>query len=419
MKRKVVLCFMLGCMMAAFAGCGSAETKEVTATVAETEEDGEGKDSRGEEAEEVETEEKVEEKKVSDGPVLGGENIEGYEGFAYLYEELLMTETEENKETGKKERKKLTVYIPDDEYATADGNYAYSNSMGVNFRVELEPYLRYDADDYLPEENLDDYLANVYDPFYTADYKDMVITEAEETGDGVAATVEYCRYNEWDEVYYSVFCTYYLAELEGGETVLVTVEITSTDVTGKTERLLEELEQFYQFDINWDEERANQKSADYAENGTENTYSTGSLLFDLPEGWKEDSELSTYDMPVYAPKGDSSFAGCMVSVYEDYLSYDEDVDLAALVDSAGEEMIKEALGENVSDYSSEICDTGLGKAAKITCSVTDGEYSANIVMYIVVSDYNIYRLMSLDTPEAVESAQMVLDGIMATGQLRD
>lgn len=419
MKKNVVLCFILGCMMAAFAGCGSAETKEVTATVAETEEDGEGKDSRGEDAEEVETEEKKEEKKVSDGPVLGGENIEGYEGFAYLYEELLMTETEENKETGKKERKKLTVYIPDDEYATANGNYAYSNSMGVNFRVELEPYLRYDADDYLPEENLDDYLASQYDPFYTADYKDMVITEAEEAGEGVVATVEYCRYNEWDEVYYSVFCTYYLAELEGGETVLVTIEITSTDVTGKTERLLEELEQFYQFDINWDEERANKKSADYAENGTENTYSTGSLLFDLPEGWKEDNELSTYEMPVYAPEGDSSFAGCMVSVYEDYLSYDEDVDLTALVDSAGEELIKEALGESVSDYSSEICDTGLGKAAKITCSVADGEYSANIVMYIVVSDYNIYRLMSLDTPEAVESAQMVLDGIMATGQLRD
>lgn len=418
MKKRVVLCFMLACMMTAFAGCGLAETKEAAATAAETEEDGDGKDSRAEDADKEESEEK-EEKKTSDGPVLGGENVEGYEDFAYLYEELLMTETEENKETGKKERKKLTVYIPDDEYSTANGNYAYANTMGVNFRVELEPYLRYDAEDYLPEENLDEYVASKYDPFYTADYKDVVINPAEETADGVISTVEYCRYNDWDEVYYSVFCTYYLAELESGETVLVTTEITSSDVTGKTERLLDELEQFYQIDIYWDEEKANKKSADYAENGTENTYSTGSLLFELPEGWAEDDELSTYDMPVYAPEGDSGFAGCMVSVYEDYLGYNEDVDITVLVDSAGEELVKEALGESVTDFSTEICDTGLGKAAKIVCTVSEGEYSANVVMYIVVSDYNIYRIMSVDTPEAVESAAMVLDGIMATGQLRD
>ena len=109
----------------------------------------------------------------------------------------------------------------------------------------------------------------------------------------------------------------------------------------------------------------------------------------------------------------------MVSVYEDYLSYDEYVDITVLVDSVGEELVKEALGESVSDFSTEICDTGLGKAAKIVCTVSEGEYSANVVMYIVVSDYNIYRIMSVDTPEAVENAAMVLDGIMATGQLRD
>ena len=415
MKKRVVLCFMLACMMTAFAGCGSAETKEAAATAAETEEDGDGKDSRAEDADEEESEEK----KTSDGPVLGGENVEGYEDFAYLYEELLMTETEENKETGKKERKKLTVYIPDDEYSTANGNYAYANTMGVNFRVELEPYLRYDAEDYLPEENLDEYVASKYDPFYTADYKDVVINPAEETADGVISTVEYCRYNEWDEVYYSVFCTYYLAELESGETVLVTTEITSSDVTGKTERLLDELEQFYQIDIYWDEEKANKKSADYAENGTENTYSTGSLLFELPQGWAEDDELSTYDMPVYAPEGDFLYSGCMVAVTEDYIGHDEEYDVRMYVDESGQELVKEILGDALSDYTAELCDTGLGKAAKITFTLSDEDMELNGVLYIVITDYNMYRMVAYDTPEAVESAAMVLDGIMATGQLRD
>lgn len=419
MKKKVVLCFMLGCMMAAFAGCSSKETKEAAATEAVTEEDSDGKDSRSDKEADTETGEETEEGKASDGPVLGGENVEGYEGFEYLYEEILMTETEENKDTGKKERKKVTVYIPDDEYTRADGNYAYSNSLGVNFRVELEPYIRYDADDYLPEENLDEYVANKYDPFYTADYKDLIITEAEEAADGVISTVEYCRYNEWDEVYYAVFCTYYLAELESGETVLVTVEVTSSETTGKTEKLLAELEQFYQFDINWDADRAEKKCADYAENGTENTYSTGSLLFELPEGWEEDDDLSSYETRVYAPDGDSEFAGCMVTIYEEYVSYDEEVNPNAVIETLTEEAMEESLEVEITNYATEICDTGLGEAAKITYSIEDGENSAIATMYVVSSDYYVYRLMSLETPDATESAQIVLDGIMATGQIRD
>lgn len=424
MKKKIVLCLLVGCLMASLIGCGSDTAEEAAATEAATEEENEGKGGRGEEETETaaETSEETEETEVSDAsgvPVLGGDNVEGYEDFAYLYEEILMTETEENKETGKKERKSLTVYIPDDEYARADGNYAYADAMGVSFKVELEPYLRYDADDYLPEENLDDYLSNQYDPFYTADYKDMVITEAKAEGDGVVATVEYCKYNDWDDIYYSVFCTYYLVELENGETVMVSVEVNSSEVTGKAAGLIEELEQFYQFDIYWDAEKAEQKSANYAENGAENTYSTGSLLFELPEGWAEDDSISSYETRVYAPDGDADFSACMISIQEEYVGFDEEVNLNALLEDNSEELLKEAFGSSLSEYSAEICDTGLGKAAKISFSISEGENSATITMYIVADDYKAYTLTALQSADAIENAQIVLDGIMATGQLRD
>lgn len=407
MKKTIVLCLMLGCMTAVFAGCDSAKEKETTATEAVTEE-GDGEKNR-----------KTEEEETSDVPVLGGEDVEGYEGFSYLYEELLMTETRENEETGKKERKKLTVYIPDSEYAAANGNSAHSSSMGVDFYVELDPYMGYNAKDYLLEENLDKYVGNKYDPFYIADYKDVVISEAKASGNGVVSTVEYCAFNEFDEVYYSVFCTYYLTEFEDGKTVLVSTEIKNTEVTGKTEKLLDELEQFYQFDIDWDEERAVKKIADCEVNTTENNYSTGNLLFELPEGWEEAKDASLKGANIYAPGGTVKSTGCMVTIFEDDFKYDdESIDPLVLVMSGGDAMIKEMLGDAVTDYASELCETGLGEAVKITCTVSDGEEKVSIVMYIVIEDSKMFRFMSLETEGATDSSHMVLDGIMQSGQIR-
>lgn len=429
MKKKLVLCITLACLLTSLVGCGDkkeAAASSVLEAAGEAEEtkeaaEAEGKSLRGELATEETATEESEVKNNFDGPVLGGDNVEGYDGFAYLYEEILMTETKENADTGEKERQKLTVYIPDDEYATANGSYAYANAMGVDFRVELDPYIRYDAEDYFMTENLDEYLNNQYDPFYTTEYKDLVVSEAEEVGgeNAVRATVEYCRYDKWNEKYYTVFATYYLTELESGETVLVTVEINDSTVTGKAVKLIEELEQFYQFDIDWDAERAEKKRTDYEASGGDNMYSTGTLMFELPEGWAEDDDVSDYETKVYAPEGDSSYAQCMITIYEEYLGYDEEVDLRALVEGGEEEEIRETFGDTISNYSAELCDTGLGQAAKIVYTITDGEDSATITNYVIASDYRVYTLVALETPDAVESAQIVLDGILATGQIKE
>ena len=453
MKKRIVICFLMGLLMAALAGCASGKAEETSAKaeVAEEEDKEEDKEEKkskkkskkSDEAAEAEEENKEEttseeekedeaaaedeekeskkkSKKKASGAVLGSDEAEGYEGFEYLYEELLMTDTEENEETGKKERKSLIVFIPDDDYATASGNYAYANSMGVNFRVELEPYLRYDAEDYLPEENLQAYMDASYDPFYTAEYKDLVISEVEAI-DGTSArcTAEYCEYDKWEETYHTTFATYYLTELENGYTVLVTVEINDADTTGKTTGLIDELAQFYQFEIDWDADRAEQKRLAYAENETENTYSTGNMLFELPSGWKEDSELSDYETMVFAPEGSAEQSGCMVSVYEEYLGYDEELDLESIIAEDGKAELEEGMNAKVSNYNAEICETGLGEAAVISYSISDGEYSADGVMYFLSCDGYAYTMQALQTNEAAEDPFIVLDGILSTAQVRE
>lgn len=420
MKKKILMGMLLGSMMFLFAGCGASENKEAVKEIVENVETVSVQENAETtvEAEETTEEVKEETKSTKTGIVLGGTDIEGYEGFEYLYEDFLMTETEENKETGKKERKNLVVYLPDDEYTRADGNSAYSDSMGIEFRVELEPYLRYDAEDYLPEENLDDYVASKFDPFFSTECKDLVVTEATKAGDGCVVTAEYCKFDSYDEIYYAEFCTYYLVELETGETVLVSTKINSEEVTGKTPGLIEELEAFYGFEINWDKDRAEQKCTAYAENPTENSFSTGSLLFELPSGWEKDRDASTVDQYIYAPDGDSAVAGCLIGVNDEYVGFGETVDLKILAEEDGKEAVKALLGDNISDYTVEICDTGLGQAAKIICSVEESGQKVDIVVYIVSKDYYVYTIMAMDTANAVEDAATVLEDIMANSVIR-
>ncbi|MBQ3517402.1 MAG: hypothetical protein IJA29_09280, partial [Lachnospiraceae bacterium] len=199
---------------------------------------------------------------------------------------------------------------------------------------------------------------------------------------------------------------------------MVSIEIDSRTVTGKATLLIEELEQFYQFDINWDAERAEQKVSNFAENGSENTYSVGNLLFELPEGWDEEDNLSSYDAKVFAPGGDFVFSNAMIGISEQYMGYNEKFDLQMIVDEKAQDIIKGYLGVEVDEYTAELCKTNIGNAAKVTCSTTMNRVVGDIVIYFVTSDHNIYVIMAVQTDQATEDAVAVLEGIVTTGQIK-
>jgi len=451
MKKKILLCMILCCLSMALFGCTSKdimdavaekkaasqtkeeeeveveaeekeETKEAEKEEAKEDEEEVKEEAKEEEAKEEEKEEVKEEKKASDTPVLGDEDAEDYEGFEYLFGEVLMTDAEENEETGKKERHKLSVFIPDDDYASVSGSRAYADYLGVDFEVELAPYIRYDEEDYLMEENLQYYLENNYDPFYSTDYKDLVISDVEVISDTECrATVEYCYYNSWDDSYETIFATYYLAEMEKGVNVLVEIKVQEEGVTGKTPALLEELEQFYQFEIDWDADRAAQKREDYLASGGDNKYSTGYLVFELPANWSEVRDGVDYDEHVYAPEGDVNFSGCMISFYREFLSYDEEIDVTAFVNNADETevLLEEALGMDVSNFSVELVDTVFGETAKLTYTATSDDLSGNGETYFVGDGYYFYTIQSFAMEEATEDPAVVLYDILQNGEVND
>lgn len=425
-QNKLYLCVMMLCMAMMLTACGSATDivkdtlkKQAEDKAEKGEEPVEGDGEESEEAKNAEEEADSEEKNKDGVPVLGQENIKDYEGFTYLYCEELRTQSEENKETGKMENKSLQVFIPQADYVYVNMDYANVDKLGVTLKVELEPSIRYDAEDYLTYENLQYYVEEQFDPFYTNQYKDVVISDVEEIDrDTARMTVESCYYNEYADSYSPVFNTYYLTKLENDCTVLVEMSINGEDVTGKTPELLEELEAFYGFEIDWDKERADKKVEDFLASGGDSTVSTGYVMFELPEGWSKDTDASQYDTPVYAPGGDAEFAGCFVSLQEEYAGYEAFKGVQnstdELVDLVQSYLDEEGLKAEVSAYG----DTCLGTAILSVMEIEDADVGTAVFhIYWVFDDSYMYRISAVAIGDATENPFAVAEGILKNGQV--
>ena len=214
LQKKLLVCLLLVCMVLPLGACGSAVEAAKQALEKKKQEEGQ---TTEEEVTEDEVTEDVEEEagdseelSVSlDHPVLGEDDIADYDGFEYLYCENLRTQSEKNEETGKMESYSMDVFIPQDDYVYVNMNRVTGDKLGVSFRIELNPSIRYAAEDYLVSENLQYYVENEFDPFYSDGTKDVVIGEPEEIDRNTARqTVEYLLYNKYEASLTPVFSTY-------------------------------------------------------------------------------------------------------------------------------------------------------------------------------------------------------------------
>ena len=450
MKKKAVVLLMAGCLTigALFAGCGSV-SERAEATMSEKEDSEENEKTEKEEKNEEESKEEEKEredreerdkedkeekdeneegsddkeinsdkeetdeedsekknsgdkKKKSGTPVLGDESAEGYEGFEYLYEEVLMTDSQENEESGKMEKTEITVFIPKTDYPNVNRDYASADKMGVSFMARLNPYLQYDYEDYTAKENLEAFLEEEFDEFYTTDLEDLELSEVEELSDDAAvASAKYCRYDEWEKEYAVFYNTYYLKEIEPEVYIMVETEVNSLEASSKATGLLEEISAFYEFEAVWDADEAQAKLDKYlaSDTGDTKTVSTGFLKCELPKGWKEDTDASDYDMNVYAPNGDIAFAECGIIIMEEYMGSDMDNISGFLAD---EEFINtyvvEQLGDEVADVTvEEYGETCIGDTVMLGCTYVDGDDDIECRFYLSGKEaiFIVFRRYSL------------------------
>lgn len=422
MKKRIIMLLLAVSMVFAATGCG--KTRQVVSTNFEDEDmPVSNKEDEETGTEETKEDDKEEQKKGS-GVVLGGDFEEDYDGFSYLYCETLMTESTENEETGKMEKQSLDVFIPIGDYSSVNRDTAYAEKMGVEFRVTLNPYIQYDQEDYLAKENLDFYMEYEFDEFWITSYKAVEVTEAEDTENGARATASYILYDSWNDEYYPIYCTYYLTELSKDMQVLVEVKINLEDVTGKTEAMLEEIEAFYGFDVEWDAKQAQNKLDDYMANGNTDTdtFSTGYLLFELPKGWEQDYGYSDdYSIYAYAPGGDADKAGCVITIFQEYLGSDYfDVEDMLADTEETKKFLEESIGDGVEDI--EITDYGttcLGTTMKITFTIKDGSYEAKMEWYTMSDGDYVYSVQAIVEPDCTEDVFTLVEDILANGKVRE
>lgn len=358
------------------------------------------------------------------GAVLGGDPKD-FTGFEYLYAESLRTESEENSETGQMESKEITVMIPKDEYKHVDRTYASVDSLGVNFKVSLNPYLQYEQDDYLIYENLQMYLDNEFDEFYSTEYKDLDVSEVEQLGNNRAyANVSYIYYDDWNDMYVPIYKTYYLIELEKNLTVMVELEINLAETTGKTQMLLDEIESFYEFESGWVKADMEEKVANYIanDNGTTDSFSTGYMIFELPKGWDEDYDFNdNYSAYTYAPDGDGTTAECAISIEREYV-YGEEYDVESLLTDkdAAIAMFTEEMGEGVSNVNIvDMGETILGHTVKLYMDVEQDGILAHYAFYFASNKDYMYTIYAIHTDNAAQNSFEVAENVIATAQVKE
>lgn len=426
MKKNFKVCILGLCTAMIFSGCAAkqfmknqVEAEEAVEAVSvqevEDQEDNAEPEDAADEAEPVEEEQDVDVPDQSGAPVLGQKDIEDYDGYEYLYCEKIRTQSEKNEESGKMESSELSVFIPIDEYAYVSTNRVQGEYLGVSYRVELNPTIRYNANDYLPEENLDYLLESEFDPFYRAERKGAEVSEAQKTDENtVAVEAKYCQYNKYSDDYSPVYALYFLRDLGDGRTVYVEFSIDGSSTTGKTPMLLEEMKQFYDIDIAWNKEEMDKMVEDYLASGGDNTFSTGYLLFELPEGWKEDYDTGDYTTTVYAPGGDAAKSNCMIAFTDDYVGYKafSGADTDTLVDAVKAYMDESDMKADVSYYG----DTCLGPTvcAIIEENEPDGKVIAHV--YWIFSESYLYKISAIALEGIEENPFLIAEDILENGQ---
>ena len=425
MKRKTIALLLSVTLAAGLFGCGSqsapaaSDVKEARNQTEKVEEETDEEEAPAEE-EESEAEEK-EVKKPSGGVTLGSDQASGYTGFEYLMEQLVSTT---NTKSGNKAT--FSVFVPDDDYASVYGASASGNRMGVNFKIDMDPYLQYNSQDYTLEENLEYVVENDWD--YRSDrYYGVSIGEVETIGsDSAVCEVTYVEYSQYNDEYSPYYMIYYIREMDDGITALAELTIDCDDTTGKTQAMLDELSSFYEFDTNWDSSFAEAKMAEFESSDEYNAdaFNLGYMTFELPDGWEKDNSNSTYSVNVFAPEGNAVLSETMIVITDEFstedavtsLLYDEDATksmVEAMFSSAGK--IDDI---TVSDYGN----TFLGKTVEIKIQLADESGGDTALLYVGQKDYDIYEiyLMIFGSASAEERAEgeAALEMLFETANLK-
>lgn len=427
MRKKVFALLLTVSMTAALCGCGSGSETSDTDAVQESESSEEMPAQEPEikepdEESEPENESEDSEKPGGSGEVtFGSDQVAGYDGFEYLMEYQLVTDSTESGD-----EVTYTVYIPKDEYPNGYREYVYSQQSGVEFSIDLEPAL--ESKDNTVAKNLEYTIAKDWDPDNASDiYYAMDIGEIQNvSGDMAVCEVSCILYSDIFEEHTPKYEFYCMRKMPDGITALIKVTVRS-NYTDEAPELLAELESFYGFSIGWDTSFVDNKLAEFEANDAYSggKYNMGYMTFELPEGWAKDNNQTVYDSgSVFAPNGDMESAHVIIQIDRNYIG-ETDVISELLSDTeATEELLKASYTEEGTIESVKIAEygeTSIGRTIEITMELSNGSERAFAISYMGQVDdfiYEIYYISDEADETEKKNGRAALDLILKTAELK-
>lgn len=408
--KKITAILLSLVLAASFAACGGDDSRSVG-------ESGVTSSSAPQEASSTQSTSEGETTRTGDTPYFGIEETD-YDEYEYLYQEKLQTETTQNKETGKMESREMLAYLPVSDYVYINRNRASSEKLGVDFEVELEPYIDYNQEDYTLNELFDMYAEEEFDISYSSSARHIDIGEKQVSEDGthIWATADIYSYDSYDSEFTYARKTIVLYEMDNNFYASAMVTVNLEDAVEKTNILLGELTSFYEVDFTFDKEQAQTNLTSYAEENAlpEGAFSNSFMTFVLPEGWEDD----------YGDYVPSDGSNAFISVEREYMgSTDLKQAKALFVSNEGAQEFLESM-LNASDESVSVSNLSIAEAkADIgegfywTADATDDGISAKISMYVIFGEEGyMYLIYGFATPDASASMNTALEMAFTTAQ---
>lgn len=354
------------------------------------------------------------------------ETTEAKAEYKYIYKEKLTTDS-----WARESRKAVTNYtvevmvpISDDIYT--DRDYISSERMGICVDFSLEPLTPGENVDIPAGVMLDVYLERTYDEFNHVNYKQVELSDVKEIDEDHAyAHINYIEYEQDTNTHKVYDETWYIEEAEDGIYVLMLIKVDYEEITGKSEKLLAELEDYYGIHIKYDEDAAERKCDKYVPDVEEGKkiFSTGYMIFELPDNWHEGEGWGgDENSKSYTPGENDKFGNCSINMHREYVGKDYDFDSKYKDEEANRKAVENELSFNVESFvQTEMGETVVGDTIKAVIKIYNNYVPYDMVIYSGYDGEYLYMFEVICQSEeysAEYDAISIMEGILKDARVK-
>lgn len=285
---------------------------------------------------------------------------------------------------------------------------------GLRFELVMNPDERAGVVDYPVYSALKDMAKEAYGDFFEVEAGQIEDVSVE------SARTTFSYVNDSREGIWVEDATWYLIDLNDSQSLYVCAEICYPDVTENTEKIIEELEEYYDIEIQFDEEMAEEKLYSYGDESSDpnlKTVTYNNLSFDIPKDWAEDKMMSQDGMIAYAPGGSVQNSLCGVLIYQQSGGFYSDK--AQFIGNEAEvrRVFEESMGVSISNLKvSDAGETFIGGTVKVSFDVAYSNGTEKYVAYYGLNTSRVYTVAAYGIGSHTNAAIEVVEMIMENGR---